>query len=453
VRRRVTSVNNEKNENNNDPRDDEPEVKEPPEERGLAPLAGPEKGGSQESSSGSPDLPGKRREEAKDKAQVFEEIDPWPERVDGHALLHDLTMAIRKYVVCSYASQVAIALWVIFTYTFETAYIAPMLLITSPEKGCGKSNLMTVLRWLVSRPMLASNFTGAVIYRIIEHYSPTLLIDEADTFLRRNTNPELVGILNSGHTQSGAFVWRTASQTYTPQRFTTWSPKAIAGIGSMPETIEHRSISIRLRRALRSESVTNLREYRVQQEFESLRRKCLRWANDHMHQVRDSDPEMPSGLDFRPEDNWRPLVAIADLCGNDWGAVAREAALTLSGGIKDATKSIRVELLEDIREILKQWGDRDIPSEELTKALVALEDRPWGEFDQGRPLSTAKLAKMLRYYSKPDTTPLAPVAFWHHGRTLRGYHLHDFDDAFARYLSEPQGPQGSEVDDNETPSE
>ena len=55
-------------------------------------------------------------------------------------------------------------------------------------------------------PLSTSNTTAAAIFRTIEAARPTLLIDEADTFL--TNNEEIRGVLNSGHRRSGAFVLR-----------------------------------------------------------------------------------------------------------------------------------------------------------------------------------------------------------------------------------------------------
>ena len=50
-----------------------------------------------------------------------------------------------------------------------------------------------VLNGLVPRALSASNITAAALFRTVEAYSPTLLVDEADTFM---TSDELRGILN-----------------------------------------------------------------------------------------------------------------------------------------------------------------------------------------------------------------------------------------------------------------
>ena len=65
-------------------------------------------------------------------------------------------------------------------------YIAPILALTSPEKRCGKSTVLALLKSLVLRRLPCSNITSASLFRAVEAWAPTLLIDEADTFLRDN---------------------------------------------------------------------------------------------------------------------------------------------------------------------------------------------------------------------------------------------------------------------------
>jgi putative DNA primase/helicase len=60
----------------------------------------------------------------------------------------------------------------------------------------------------------------------------------------------------------------------------------------------------------------------------------------------DPDPEIPDALNDRAADNWRPLLAIADIASDDWARRARDAACTLSGEGHDVP-SISVELLTD----------------------------------------------------------------------------------------------------------
>ena len=111
--------------------------------------------------------------------------------------------------------SIALALWVLPCYMFEAWFTSPYLAITSPVKRCGKTLLLIVLGALVPCRLFASNVTPAVLFRTIEKYAPTLLIDEADTFIR--DKDELRGVLNSGHTRTTALVLRAVGEDHDPR--------------------------------------------------------------------------------------------------------------------------------------------------------------------------------------------------------------------------------------------
>ena len=73
----------------------------------------------------------------------------------------------------------------------------------------------------------------------------------------------------------------------------------------------------------------------------------MRWAIDNAEALKGAEPEMPAGFDNRLGDNYRVLLAIADLAGGEWPEQAREAAQRLSGAAD--TASIGTRLLADIR--------------------------------------------------------------------------------------------------------
>src|SRR5262249_7672689 len=158
------------------------------------------------------------------------------------------------------------------------AEVSPILAVTSPEKGCGKSRVLQLLGGLVPRPLLAANLTVAGVFRTIQKFHPTLLIDEADTFLPERE--ELRGVLNSGHCKAHAYVMRTDGDHPNPRIFSTFLPKAIAMIGQLPDTLRDRSIELRMRRRLPSEPIERLRADRESAEFGPLRRKAAKWAKD-----------------------------------------------------------------------------------------------------------------------------------------------------------------------------
>src|SRR5262249_6306993 len=112
------------------------------------------------------------------------------------------------------------------------------MVLVSPTKRCGKTSVLIILYYLTPRSELASNISASALFRYIEVVRPTLLIDEADSFV--GDNEELRGILNSGHTKAAAHVIRNVESNgeHRPQRFSTWAPKAIATIRELADTLE-----------------------------------------------------------------------------------------------------------------------------------------------------------------------------------------------------------------------
>jgi putative DNA primase/helicase len=176
----------------------------------------------------------------------FEEPEPWEDEVEGASLLDDLAATFERYLALPPHASAVLALWVLHTYALSVAGTNPRLAIISPQKRCGKTTLISILSKLVLRPLPASNITPAAVFRAIDTCQPTLLLDEADTFLRENL--ELRGVLNSGHTRDTAFVIRSVGDDHEPRRFSTWCPMAIALIGGLPDTLADRSVVIEMRR-------------------------------------------------------------------------------------------------------------------------------------------------------------------------------------------------------------
>lgn len=258
---------------------------------------------------------------------------------------------------------------------------------------------------------------------MIELYGPTVLMDEADTYL--HGNGEMAGILNSGHRRGAAYVWRCDASDYHPTRHSTWAPLAFAIIGKVrPPALASRCIIILMRRALPSEVVEAL-PVDGSDELTTLARKIARWTADNIEALKVAKPAMPQGFRNRLGDNWRPPFAIADLAGGDWPERARKAAMLLSGGNEppDGTP-----LLAAIKRIFDEEEAERLPSQKLCQRLSAPDDsdeeRPW---ELMTPKALAAQLKLFGIKSKP-------VRFGE--RTLWGYARKDFEDAFRRYLSE-----------------
>jgi putative DNA primase/helicase len=351
------------------------------------------------------------------------QVEPSSEPVDGAALLNSLRQVFRRYIVLPKGADVALALWVLHAWTFDAGEISPFMVLVSPTKRCGKTSVLILLYYLTPKSELASNISPTAIFRYIEETRPTLLIDEADSFAK--DNEELRGILNSGHTKAAANVLRNieVNGEHKPRRFSTWAPKAIATIRGLADTLEDRAIRLVLQRKAPCAKVERLRR-RDNEWFAALRNQAARWAADNFDRLVDPDPKVPEALNDRAADNWRPLLAIADLACVTWPDEARRAALMLSG--EDQDGAMGVELLKDIRSA---FGDDDvIRSADLIAKLTADLERPWAEWKRGRPLTQKQLAGLLAPFcivSINVNPPGVPQG--------KGYRRADFEDSWAVY--------------------
>jgi Protein of unknown function (DUF3631) len=361
------------------------------------------------------------------------EPEPWPTPIDGAALLDGIAEAIGHYVVMSDLARFATALWVVHTFLLDCFGITPRLAVRSPMKRCGKTTLLDVISRLVLRPLPTGSVTAAALFRVVEGYRPTLLVDEADTFL--SEADELRGVLNSGHRKGGQVV-RTVGDDHEPRAFSTFAAVAIAIIGNLPDTLADRSVTADLKRRMPSEKVESFRFDRVG-HLDVLARQAARWAQDHAGTVAAADPEMP-GIHNREADNWAPLLAIADAAGGAWPERARAAAA--AGHVAGGDEASLIELLlGDIRDIFSKRevnkvdsADR-ISSGDLVAALVAIEGRPWAELGKIRkPLTQNGLARRLKPVAiKPQVLRIG-------NETPSGYFRHQFKEAWERFLS-PEG--------------
>ncbi len=361
-------------------------------------------------------------------AMLFVDPEPWPSPVDGASLLEEICRTVTRHVVLPSHSAVAVALWILHTHALEAAQITPRLAVVSPEKRCGKSTLLKLLAALVWRPLPAANITAAVLFRAIETLGPTLLVDEADTFLR--DRDDVRGVLNAGHDRQMAKVLRCVGDEHEPRVFGVWAPVAFAGIGKQHDTLMDRSIVLSMKRRSTTEPIAQFRRHE-REALGELQRRCVRWARDSVERLQSTKVVSPPGLDDRAADNWEFLFAIAQVAEGPWPERAHAAALGLSGAERAEEGDTHGEqLLSDIRSIFEELGS-PLPAKTVLDRLLAMEERPWSEANHGRPLTAAQLGKRLcRFGIRSHTARFGEAA-------PRSYFRPDFEDAFSRYQTRP----------------
>ncbi len=323
--------------------------------------------------------------------------EPWPDPIETVAILDEIKACIEKYVILPKHASTFLALWGLHTWVYDAANISPFALIVSPTKQCGKTTLLIVLKWITSRSSTCSNISASCLFRYVEMHAPTMIIDEADSFVKGDE--AMRNILNSGHTRETAFAWRNVEVKgeHIPTPFSTWAPKAIASIGGLADTLMDRGIRISLRRKKRGEK-TARSPMRDRKEFQVMRSKLQRWADDHFKRLDNYTPTIPDELHNRIGDNWEALLAIAELAGQTWW----DATIAAAKAAEEAADhgDIKEELLADIHGIMGRYEPEDfISSSLLAEKLGAMDERPWsswGRFEKA--ITTQAVARMLGHF-------------------------------------------------------
>ena len=356
-------------------------------------------------------------------------VEPWPDAVDGTALLDDIRAIYNRFMVLPTLADVLLTVWNLHTYVFDCFGFTPYLHVTSPEKECGKSTLGELMNHLCANATTPGGMSAAAMFRRIESRKPTLLLDEWDTLSDENRQAAL-NVLNTGFKWNGVYTI-CVGDDHEDRDFHTFCPKAIFGLAEakLPDTTRSRCFSLTLQKKLPHETVEKLtRKY----DGLTLRRKCLRWANDNRENFKNVEPVMPSGLSARQEDIAEPLLAIADACGGHWPGTMRKAVEQFFGDTRSEEGDIKRELLKDIQAGFKQQHPTDRwSSAAIRDHLKSLEHRPWADWNDGKGISQRQISDRLRSYRITSHNIKLPD-----NKVAKGYYLTDFEDAFNRYLTQ-----------------
>ena len=339
-----------------------------------------------------------------------------------------------------------VVLWTAATHAQAAWQHATRLHLTSPVKRCGKSRLLDLISATCYQPVITVNISPAALVRVIGDDPPTLLLDEIDTVFGKkasDNHEDLRGILNAGHQRNRPYlrcVGVGANQTV--EAFPSFAMAALAGIGDLPDTIEDRSVIIRLRRRAAGERVAPFRLRKDIPPLLELGGRIGAWAGGNASILADAEPALP--VEDRAADCWEPLAAIADLAGGDWPTRARKAAFALTEESEKAAAgaSMALRLLADLRELftMKTPDGTLMPGANgqpqfypalftgnILSGLWMVPEAPWASY-YGRQFSDRDLASLLGQFGVESRE----VRIRDEHR--KGYRAEDLWDAWMRYV-------------------
>lgn len=148
---------------------------------------------------------------------------------DEMTLLKEVRAFIHRYLDVSEAFEEAASCYVLLSWIYDTLPESGYLRLKG-DFGGGKSRGLQTIGSLCYKPMCVSGAsTVSPIFRIIDSFRGTLIIDESD-FRFSDEKTEIVKILNNG-SAAGFPVLRseaTPTKEFNPRAFNVFGPKIIA---------------------------------------------------------------------------------------------------------------------------------------------------------------------------------------------------------------------------------
>jgi hypothetical protein len=338
--------------------------------------------------------------------------------------------AIWEIVDTSDDALIIATLWAGHAHFAWTLRHSPRLAVLGPVRNVGKSTLLMVLARIVPRGLFAVSITEAAAYRLpIQRVC--LIHDEIDLAELRH-RPRLRAIINSGHDRAGGDV--ILMQDGEPMHFKCYCPLAYGGIGTMPfPTLVNRSITLPMQRSSQD-----------RKKFDPDNTPYLdivhrAWCDLAATTTLNPNPAMPPELNTRQADNWRGLIAVADLFGPEWGNYARELAVRWSRGSDADDRKLHV--IWDAFDVMKQFGRPAIGVNALIEGMVERNDvyAEWRGLNDDKPahrFRATEFKDIIRDFD-PRIRPRSVRPFGGRGAPVRGYRVEWFEGIIKAYPRPP----------------
>ena len=270
----------------------------------------------------------------------------------------------------------AVTLWAAHTHMRDANGVlvfraTPRLFLLSSEPGSGKGRVLELLMQVVPNCYgLDLEPTKAGLVHTINKEKATVLLDEADVLFGAGDRSRGVrAVINGGTYRYGTV---TNGRGDTTNRVPVFGALALAGLDVMEKTtgdklnaLLSRGVKIRMEKASGEG-----RPPKLTRQAEESAGKAKMWLERWAAQVRDevavAVPEIPEGVEDRPDDIWTPLLAVADAAGGTWPERARAACLELALGKPDGGENLE----DDFAEFAGSFGGVPVSTLDERPALI-----------------------------------------------------------------------------------
>ena len=261
--------------------------------------------------------------------------------------------------------------WVLVTWVTDQFDSVGYLHFFGPRSS-GKTRGLDILNYLCFRSLESPSASGASLFRALDAYHPTFLLDEFELYEKQlESKAEIIGIMNAGY-RRGQVVLRIAGmKSGNPilKGFKVFGPKAVSSIEALPDALRSRCIVFPMTRAYRKINVLIDKEKAAE-----LRSKLLQYRFDHLF---DEPPtgnpvDLPDGRlieMYYPLDHVAPTPEIKE-------AILGYARSQYNASVEEDRATLDAKVFSLVIEMLGEGARLAISQKEIRARLNAPVENP-----------------------------------------------------------------------------
>jgi hypothetical protein len=249
--------------------------------------------------------------------------------IDIQKTIEDLRADIRRLIWMEKQQSTVMSLWIAGTYVFQAFSAYPYFWFNG-LKGTAKTVTLEYMARTAYHAKMSSLMSNSSLFRSVDETQATILCDEGESLLvtggkeQDQKSRERVSLFNAGY-KAGATVTLTESRgdKFVVRNFSAYSPKAIASIGPIQDTLQSRSLICIMLKAMKGSYSTELvneakcREF-VEQLYHFRFQDAVRMRSD----ATDKDFGVKLSRKYRLKNReweiYKPILTLAKYLAPDW---------------------------------------------------------------------------------------------------------------------------------------
>jgi len=269
-------------------------------------------------------------------------------------LLNEIKQHIHKYVDMLPEMETISSWYILMTWHYDKFNSIPYIRFLG-DLGTGKSRRIDVIGGLCYKTCIVSGaVTPAPVYRLIQQWKPTLVIDESD-WKYSNEYAEIVKILNCGFERGRPIIRCNVDKQNEVQTFDTFGPKILSSKHEFGDpALESRCITEITHVTTREDIPIHLYDD-FEKEQQNLRNKLLYYRFAYHDFVVLNNPPSNTMDDLEPRLK-QILLCFMDLFQNDPEIIAEVISFAkvyqheLIAKRQDSTEGIIVRAIFDLKD-------------------------------------------------------------------------------------------------------